>query len=67
MTSLQRQLESLRTPATSRLGTERFIGSLLFDRKQAASLYKEEAHKIGISFVVVSVCSSQLRDAYTVI
>uniref|UniRef100_A0A0M3HYB9 HEAT repeat-containing protein 1 n=1 Tax=Ascaris lumbricoides TaxID=6252 RepID=A0A0M3HYB9_ASCLU len=49
MTSLQRQLESLRTAATSQLGVERFAASLLFDKKQAASLSKEDALKIGQS------------------
>uniref|UniRef100_A0A915BM34 HEAT repeat-containing protein 1 n=1 Tax=Parascaris univalens TaxID=6257 RepID=A0A915BM34_PARUN len=49
MTSLQRQLESLRAAASSQLGVERFTASLLFDKKQAASLSKEDALKIGQS------------------
>ncbi|VDM39690.1 unnamed protein product [Toxocara canis] len=49
MTSLQRQLEGLRTAASSQLGVERFRASLLFEKKQAAALYKEDALKIGQS------------------
>uniref|UniRef100_A0A0N5ANL5 HEAT repeat-containing protein 1 n=1 Tax=Syphacia muris TaxID=451379 RepID=A0A0N5ANL5_9BILA len=48
-TTLARQLEHLQVAASAQLGIERSHVSLLFDRKEAASLYKEDVLKIGQS------------------
>lgn len=56
MTSLSRQLESLRSAVTTQLGVERSHASILFDKKEAASLYAEDVLKIG------SLCFSVIRN-----
>lgn len=48
MTSLSRQLDELRTAVTKQLGVERSHISLLFDKRDATKLYKEDVLKIGI-------------------
>lgn len=53
MTSLSRQLEGLKVAASSQLGVERPYVSLLFDRKEAAALYKEDVLKIGKNLSVI--------------
>lgn len=49
MTSLSRQLETLRTCTAKQLTVERTNASLLFEKKEAAKLDRETVHKIGIS------------------
>lgn len=51
MTSLERQLKNLRSAASTQLGVERSYASLLFDKKEAGTLYVENALKIGKQFV----------------
>lgn len=47
MTSLEKQLNNLRTAVSGQLGVERPHVSLLFDKKDAGSLYVENALQIG--------------------
>ncbi|VDM08208.1 unnamed protein product [Wuchereria bancrofti] len=47
MTSLEKQLNNLRTAVSGQLGVERPHVSLLFDKKEASSLYVENALQIG--------------------
>ncbi|KAM3718477.1 HEAT repeat-containing protein [Dirofilaria immitis] len=47
MTSLEKQLNKLRTAVSGQLGVERPHVSLLFDKKDAGSLYVENALQIG--------------------
>uniref|UniRef100_A0A1I7VD57 HEAT repeat-containing protein 1 n=1 Tax=Loa loa TaxID=7209 RepID=A0A1I7VD57_LOALO len=47
MTSLENQLNNLRTAVSGQLGIERPHVSLLFDKKDASSLYVENAVQIG--------------------
>lgn len=51
MTSLEKQLNNLRTAASGLLEVERPHVSLLFDKKDAGSLYVENALQIGQIFV----------------
>lgn len=52
MTSLERQLNNLRTAVSEQLGVERPHVSLLFDKKDASLLYVENALQIGKLFFV---------------
>lgn len=52
MTSLQRQLATLRTAAASTLGVEKKHVSLLFDKRQAEELDRETV--LGIGWVLCS-------------
>ena len=47
MTSLELQLNRLKTAATQSLAVEKQHLSLLFDRKEAASLDRESYYKLG--------------------
>uniref|UniRef100_A0A158Q7F4 HEAT repeat-containing protein 1 n=1 Tax=Elaeophora elaphi TaxID=1147741 RepID=A0A158Q7F4_9BILA len=47
MTSLEKQLNNLRTAVSGQLGVERPHVSLLFDKRDAGSLYVENALQIG--------------------
>lgn len=47
MTSLSRQLERLKDAPSTAQGVERDYSSLIFNKKEAASLDREQAYKIG--------------------
>ncbi|VDM94688.1 unnamed protein product, partial [Onchocerca ochengi] len=49
MTSLEKQLKKLRTAVSGQLGVERPHVSLLFDKKDAGSLYVENVLQIGLA------------------
>jgi len=51
MTSLEKQLKRLQTAPTSSLYVERDHSSLLFDKQGAASLTREDFHKLGLNGV----------------
>jgi len=51
MTSLEKQLKKLKTGPTSGLCVERDHSSLLFDKQGAASLTREDFHKLGLNGV----------------
>uniref|UniRef100_A0A915PU93 HEAT repeat-containing protein 1 n=1 Tax=Setaria digitata TaxID=48799 RepID=A0A915PU93_9BILA len=54
MTSLEKQLNNLRTAVTEQLGVERPHVSLLFDKKDAGFLYVENVLQIGHLFNIFS-------------